>query len=144
MGLWFGPSPAGASGTFTENDFSYSGSYRFATTGSAFELAFLTSGTLKLKKALTGASLFLVGGGDAGQGGTTHTTGNYGGNGGEVKTTSSLSLAAGSYTVTIGGSGEDTTVLCPDGETTYKAEHGKGQGLGGVVAGRYGHAKGGA
>lgn len=84
--------------------FDYTGSYRINKSGSKWEIAFLTSGTLTLRGTLNG-DIFLQGGGNNGEKYTDQYFGGIGGKGGGRLTQRGISIARGAYTVTVGGSG---------------------------------------
>ena len=91
---------------FTEDDFTFSGSYVFLDDGDHnFRLKFKSSGTFIPKKKLV-IDLFLVGGGSGGRPGIANLRGGGGGGGGLTGTWSSITLNANqAYPVFIGAGG---------------------------------------
>lgn len=82
----------------------------FAPTGSNWQVYFLSSGTLTLTSDIT-VDIFLVGGGKSGGSGSigTSVTAGAGGAGGTALTKTSYTISAGTYTITIGASGNATS-----------------------------------
>ena len=102
------PPSAGTSGRMPS--FAYTGDYLVQESGSRWEIAFLTSGTLTLRGGLL-CDLFVVAGGKPGSGGsdgsgTGIAIGGAGGKGGGCVSTMGVQLTAGQIAVTIGGSNE--------------------------------------
>lgn len=105
--------------------FTYTGSYKIVddnnnvitSTLGNWKIRFLTSGTLtftNLRGAANGIDVFLVGGG--GNGGrnsaSNSTTGCPGGGGGYTKTQKAISVTTtGTYSITVGGSGGNTSAF---------------------------------
>lgn len=80
-------------------------------TGETWRLhTFTSSGTLTVNVARLPFAYLIVGGGKPGGTATSHP-GASGGNGGEVIEDLSVDIAPGSYTITIGGSNQDTTAF---------------------------------
>lgn len=100
-----------------------------------FEMLITASCTLTLLRPVGRADLCLVAGGKPG--GSAQQNGGLGGAGGEVKDDlRDLQLPAGDYAVTVGGSGEDTVIVAPDGRTwTAVSGSGSDGGVGGHRAG---------
>ena len=109
----------GSGGSSPTGNLSFTGSSMFETSGDNWEMHLFSSGTLKVKNAVT-VDICMVAGGKPGNG-----RGGNGGAGGEVKTVSAVELAAGEYTITIGGSNENTVIVKPD-ESSLTAETGGG------------------
>lgn len=110
MGIWLGP--IGSGGVLDETDFSYTGQYKYQKSGGRFELAFLTSGTFISQKTIQ-ADVCVVAGGQAGKaaGNSDGGASGAGGKGGQVKNYFSVTIQANTaYTVTIGASGENTSI----------------------------------
>ena len=103
-------------GAFTGQSFQYSGESEFGRAGRDYMIALKTGSgaTLRLLKTIAHADLCLVAGGAPGNDGDH---GSWGGNGGEVLNITNVSLPVGDYTVTIGGSGQNTVLAAPDGRT---------------------------
>lgn len=99
---------------FGAHSYSFNGTKEFASQGLDFELALDSSGTLVLDVGIPLADICLVGGGKSGDNGSANPKG---GKGGEVVTVTSVTLPAGSYDVTVGGSNQDTVLLAPDGRS---------------------------
>lgn len=131
--------------------FSYSGSYRFdydkLSNGTYnWELAFLSgSGTnLNFSRVTDKIDIFIVGSGANGGHGSSnpdyqyYAIGGKGGNGGEIKTLSNITIATNTnYPVTIGSAGNITSINI--GGTTYSCSSGTGK-VGGDGAVVYGNA----
>ena len=115
----------GRRGIITENSFSFSGSYLFASDEDGhFELALLESGTLNWLQTPPEVDIFLVGCGQDGGApdyGVYWDTSGKGGDGGRCKLESGVSLGD-SCTAVVGTSGAEST-LTSDG-TTYSSANG--------------------
>lgn len=112
-------------GSIAEGDFSFAGRHEFLSDGSGnFELILFESGVLTWLIDPGEVDICLVAGGMAG----SENPGDYGdsrgGNGGEVVNITNQQLTAGSYSATVGQSGEDTVLETPDG--TWTAHSGEG------------------
>lgn len=124
----------GIGGLITEGSFSYTGQYLFSRTGTDWELALLTSGTLSWANLPGLVDVFCVGSGKTGQDGffSGEGTGDYdyndsfinsgkGGDSGKTSTYNSAALTA-SCAAVIGTSGAESTLTC--GETVYSSAPG--------------------
>lgn len=131
MGVWKGP--MGGAQPITAADISYSGSMSFASSGKNWEVA-LKSGsaaTLRFLKKPGKVDIFLVAGGQSAHAYTPQESANqgpshgaYGGNGGEC-VTETVKLQQGvDYSVTVGGSDANSSIVV--GGTTYTARSGYG------------------
>jgi len=98
-------SPTCYSSAFTEDDFTYTGTYSWINDGgSNFRLEFLSSGTFTPKKPII-IDASLIGGGGSGGNGLTYS-GGAGGAGGYVNHQTSISLSANTgYPIVIGSGG---------------------------------------
>lgn len=132
MGVWLGPMGGGQ--PITLADISYSGSMDFATDGTNWE-AVLKSGTaatLRFLKNPGKVDIFIVAGGQTAPGysgernaNSGPSIGDPGGAGGECITIEGLRLSKEQdYSVTVGGSDENSTITI--GGTTYTARSGFG------------------
>lgn len=111
---------------FGAHSYAFTGQDDFASQGLDFELALDSSGTLTLLVGIPLADLCLVAGGKPGDSGASWP---YGGVGGEVVTATSVTLPAGTYTVTVGASDQDTVLAAPDGRTwTARSGYGSSPG----------------
>lgn len=114
-------------GAFTGRSFQYSGNSDFKRSGTDFMIVLEDSNangsTFRLLKTIANADICLVAGGKAG--GEGQSSDDFGGDGGEVINVYGVRLPAGDYTVTVGESGANTTIVAPDGRT-WTAESGKG------------------
>lgn len=114
----------GVSGAPGAGNLVFNGEMLSAKSGSDWETALLSSGTLTVRASVL-VDLALVAGGMPGQTGK-NGKGGYGGAGGEVVLLTGIRLKAGvTYTVSIGSSGEDTGIVGSDG-TSYTARSGAG------------------
>ena len=142
MGIWLGPRGRRA---ITKNDFTYNGNYIFTTDGKNWEIALLggNAASLVFTKNPGKVDIFAVAGGakasyysstpQNAQVGPSH--GAPGGNGGECVTRSGISLAANTnYSVSIGGSDQNTTISGGDLSITAASGHGSSGGAGGIAA----------
>lgn len=116
---------------FGEGAYMFDGSEQpaWASEGADWMMSIPVSGTLTIFAPILHADLLLVAGGQPGQAGSA-ANGGQGGNGGGLLSLTDVSLPAGVYTVTIGGSGEDTVLVGPNGET-WTAISGQGKAGGG-------------
>lgn len=123
---------------FGEGAYMFDGSEQpaWASEGADWMMSIPVSGTLTIFAPILHADLLLVAGGKPGAAGAADTGGN-GGNGGGLLSLTDVSLPAGIYTVTIGGSGEDTVLVGPNGETWTAVS---GQGKAGAAKGQTGTA----
>lgn len=103
----------GGSGSGLPN-FTYTGTYKVAQDGGKWEIALLTSGTFTASKNFS-CDVFMVGGGYGGATSSDAYWGGAGGRGGNRLTKRGLTLTAGAHTITIGGSGNQSSL---DGYTT--------------------------
>lgn len=130
----------GGTSSLTAADFTFpANQYTFQTSGDNWELAFLSSGTLTLKKTLSGIDIFILGAGFDGNtvaADSSHTD-HDGGDGGYYKTITGDRLQAGSYNVIIGATNGALSSI-GDRAVTSSDSHKIG-GLG-AVAGRSGGA----
>ena len=116
MGVWKGPmgSPVKFIG---QDDFTFSGTSQYASSGANWEIAFKASGTLKFKKNPGPIDVFLVGGGQNGEDGykaiisnTSAAHGGDGGDGGKVRTVTGKAVSRKTdYQVVIGSAGADSS-----------------------------------
>lgn len=107
----------------------------YAASGSSWEAALLASGTLTVQRSCL-VDLFLVAGGQPGSRGSGDATGGAGGAGGECVLVSSVWLRRGvSYAVTVGGSGEDTSIVGMGLSESAESGQGSAGGLGAIVTG---------
>lgn len=100
--------------------------------GMDWMMAIPVSGTLTLSAGIPHADLCLVAAGKPGNPGDGDR-GSAGGNGGEVISLTDIALPAGTYTVTVGASGQDTVLTAPDGRS-WTARSGYGEPGGGQAA----------
>ena len=126
-------------GKMAEDKVEFSGSklwYQDSATGD-WELALLSSGTLRFKATVGNVDIFMVGPGDNGSSGRSNSAsdvyGGDGGNGGEIVNQSSRLNLGRRYTVTIGDPGE-VTRLTDAINVDISAQSGAG-----VVGGKGGH-----
>lgn len=133
-----GGGQSGGSSSLTAADFTYpANQYVFQTSGDNWELAFLSSGTLNLKKTLTGIDIFILGAGFDGSivsADSSHTD-HDGGDGGYYKTITGDRLQAGSYTVKIGETNGEVSSI---GDRSVSASDSHTLGGLGAIAGRNG------
>ena len=96
-------------GDFSENSFSYTGTYNFTDEGDGkWYIDFLTSGILTLNRKVT-ADIHCVGGGGSGAARVISNYGSGGGGGGYVRTVFAAEVNPGTYTITIGAGGNSVT-----------------------------------
>ena len=118
----FGDSPGGLSPGMI--NFSDPDALLFESSGSAWEAAVLASGTLTVQQSVL-VDLALVAGGQPGALGVSGK-GGVGGKGGGIALFTGIWLRRGvTYTVTVGGSGQDTTITGSD-SSSYTAVSGNG------------------
>ena len=105
-------------GDFTEHSIGYTGEFEFSKVGRDWMAVFKSSGTLTLRRSITSADLCLVAAGMPGKAGVVNSSPNgVGGDGGGKVEATEVTLPAGTYTVTVGVSGQDTVVEAPDGRS---------------------------
>jgi hypothetical protein len=122
----------GASG---QDQIEYSGQKLYAQSGRDWDAALLSSGTLRVKTSAL-VDLFIVAGGKPGSRGSGDAIGGQGGAGGECVLVSSVRLRRGvSYTVTIGDSGEDSSIVGDSLVETAESGKGSAGGVGAIVSG---------
>ena len=117
MGVWLGP--MGKSKAKSLPKFTFSGSYELRHTtrqdGTVdWELVLKSSGTLTFQRVVPMVDIFLVGGGASGAKAYEYNNGargGSGGKGGQCVTHTAVSVSCGSYSIVIGGSGQNTTAL---------------------------------
>lgn len=130
----------GGTSSLTAADFTFpAGKYVFQTSGDDWELAFTSSGSLNLKKSLSGIDIFILGAGFDGSSTASDSshTDHDGGNGGYYKTITGDRLQAGTYEVRIG---ETNGALSSIGDRTVSSSDNHTNGGLGAVAGRNGRA----
>lgn len=113
---------------FGAGSFTFDGTEQpaWASEGAAWMMAVPVSGTLTLAVGIPHADLCLVAAGKPGKDGSL---GQEGGAGGELVSIADVALPAGAFTVTVGESGQDTTLLAPDGRS-WTARSGYGSAAG--------------
>lgn len=86
----------------TTPSFTYTGEYRYVKDENGWQLDFLTSGVLSLKRTLRSIDLFVLGGGGAG----ANTGGRAYGGGGYYQTVNGIRIAKGvEYSIVVGSAG---------------------------------------
>ena len=109
---------------FGASSYSWDGAdpVEWAHAGSDWMMALPISGNLTLLVGIPRADICVVAGGSPGADGGS---GLAGGAGGQALSFTDVSLPAGIYVATVGESGQDTTLLAPDGRS-WEAESGEG------------------
>ena len=126
-------------------DFSYTGNYKFSGNPDGdWAISFLSSGTLTVRSAPTPIDVFCCGGGHNGGSGTqwnwggTRYDGGDGGRGGKCNAVTGVKIAEASYSIIIGGAGEDSAAF---GVSANAGSHG---GAAGGTHGEFNGTSGGA
>lgn len=96
-------------GAFGKNSVKYTGEYEWKKVGNDWMLAFWTSGTLTLQQSIAMADVCVVAGGQSGL--EAELNGGKGGKGGEVKNSTNIRLQSGVYSVVIGGSDQNSSII---------------------------------